>query len=134
MEIIFYIVVGIIALILAIVLLKLIAALVGLSLVFGFLTWLIFDSFWAGAAIGGIITAIMVISDPSGFFENAMEDAPTSSDSSDSSNKSSKVIMRGSDGQSYDCGSNPTTYAGGIEDNYGNKWEKQLDGSYKKVS
>lgn len=46
MEILLYIVLGIISMAVAIVLFKIAAALVGLSLVLGGITWLIFDSFW----------------------------------------------------------------------------------------
>lgn len=133
MEIILYIIGGIIVLAVAIVLLKLVAALIGPALILGFITWLIFDSFWAGAIIGGVITVILIINDPGEFFSDALEEIPTKSSSSRSSG-GSEVYMKGSDGRKYECGENPTTYAGGIIDNYGHKWEKQLDGSYKKIS
>lgn len=78
--VILYIIGGFILLALLILVLKLAAALLGLSLTLGFITWLLFDSFWTGAIIGGVITAILVIKDPEEFFENALEEVHEAED------------------------------------------------------
>lgn len=131
MEILLYIVLGIIGLAVAIVLFKIAAALVGLSLVLGGITWLIFDSFWAGAIIGGIITLIMIIKDPGEYFDDFVNDSATSHSSSrSSSTNGNKRYLRTDEGNvEIYC-----DYAGGVEDVNGNRWEKQLDGTYKKVN
>lgn len=130
MEIILWIVGGIVVLAIAWVLLKLVAALAGLSLVLGTLTWLFFDSFWTGVIIGAIITVILIINDPDDFFDSAMEDPQPSR----SSNSSSETIrMTFEDGSSEILEKNCED-ASGFYDQYGHKWERQSDGTYMKRS
>lgn len=91
-----YILLGIMALALAVFLIKALALLVGPSLVFGFITWLLFDSFWLGCIIGAFIPIIGIIRSPRRYFEDLLEEAgtfaPTSSGNSKSSNSSKQMI------------------------------------------
>lgn len=86
--IIIYIILGIIALAVAIFLLKFFMMLLGPALVGGFVTWLIWDNFWVGAAIGGVITLIAILRNPGDFFSDLFEEASTPINSSSSSSSS----------------------------------------------
>lgn len=130
MEIILWIVGGVIVLALAWVLLKLVAMLVGLSLVLGFLTWLFFDSFWVGAIIGGVITLIMVITNPHEFFERAMEE-PMPSSKKPAPPSKNIVSMRDGAGRNFEVEKRLET-TDGFYDEYGNYWQRQSDDSYIK--
>ncbi len=132
MEIILYIILGIIGLAIAYVLLKIAAALLGLSLVLGAITWLIFDSFWAGAIIGGVFTLVMIIKNRGEYLDDFINDSAGSSSTSRSSgsSSSSKRYLQTDEGNveiSHD-------YSGGYVDVYGHRWEQQTNGSYKRVS
>lgn len=100
MSIILWIIGGIIGLAAAIILFKLAAAFLGLSLLLGGLTWLIFDSFWTGAIIGFVITLIMFFSDPGEFLDNAMESYSGSSGSSGTSSSGSSTSSSSSSSSS----------------------------------
>lgn len=130
MEIILWIVGGVIVVALAWVLLKLVAMLVGLSLVLGFLTWLFFDSFWVGAIIGGVITLIMVISNPHEFFERAMEDPqPSSKKPTPPSNE--MVNMQDQNGNYFKVEKHLET-TDGFYDQYGYYWKHQGNDRYSR--
>lgn len=126
MEIILWIIGGVLALALAWVLLKLVAMLAGLSVVLGFITWLFFDSFWTGAIIGGVITAILVIRDPGEFFDRAMDDPAPSTPS-----PRETIRMTYPNGESEILEKNCED-SSGFYDQYGHKWERQSDGTYIK--
>ena len=87
--IIIYIVLGLVALAIAVILFKILAMLCGLSIVLGGITWLFFDSFWAGCIIGGLITLIMILSSPREYFSDLMEEATSSHSSSGGGSSSS---------------------------------------------
>lgn len=129
METVFYIILGLIGLALAIFLLKLVCLLCGLSVVLGFITWLIFDSFWIGAGIGGVLTLILIISDPEEFFDNVFDDPPTKSSSSSSSSSSEKYIRTSN-------GDVKVIYedSDSVTDEYGHKWKKKSDGSFERYN
>lgn len=131
MSIILWIIGGLIALAVAFFLLKLVMTLLGLSLLLGGLSWLIFDTFWAGAVLGGIMTIIWIIRDPDSFWDNVAEWGNTPSGSSSSSSPDEpKQYIRTPEGN-VEIYSN---YAGGFIDVNGHKWEEQLDGSYRRIS
>lgn len=130
MSIILWIIGGFIAVAVAYVLFKLAAAFLGLSLLLGAITWLVFDSFWAGAIIGGVITLIRFISSPGDFLDDAMED-PVISSSGGSSSASDTVRMVDQNGCSQEV-EKRLEDASGFYDQYGNRWDKLSDGSYVK--
>lgn len=78
--IIIYILLGIVALGIALFLLKFIAILVGPALLFGGISWLVFDSFWPGCVLGGAMTLITFIRNPGKFLSDAAEEAASSSE------------------------------------------------------
>lgn len=129
MEILLYIVLGIIGLAIAYVLLKIAAALLGLSLVLGVVSWLIFDNFWLGAILGGIITLIMIIKDPGEYFDDIINThSGSSSSSKGGTSGSSKRYIHTDEGDvEVYCDT-----AGGVEDVYGNRWTRQSNGSYRR--
>lgn len=93
--IIIYILLGIVALGIALFLLKLIAILVGPALLLGGISWLVFDSFWPGCVLGGTLTLIAFIRNPGEFLSDAIEEAASSSEgSSEKSTSSSSTGYR----------------------------------------
>lgn len=128
MEIILWIVGGFIALVIAYVLLKLAAAFLGLSVLLGGITWLIFDSFWIGAGIGLAITIIRFISDPGEFLDSAMESHSGNggSSSSSSSSTSSQRYFMDNHGCRHDIRYEDAT---SVTDQYGDKYQKDINGN-----
>lgn len=131
MEIILYIILGFIVLGIAIVLLRFVALIAGPALLLGGLSWLIFDSFWPGCILGGLITLIGIIRDPSGFFDDAFDEATTPINSTSSSTpRSSGKTIRDKWGNTRDI-----TYedADSITDDYGNNYRKGSDGNWYQI-
>lgn len=83
-----YIILGLIVLGVAIFLFKFLLMLLGLPLVGGFVTWLIWDNFWIGAAIGGVITLITILRNPGEYFSDLIDEASRSGSLSSSSSSS----------------------------------------------
>ncbi len=125
MEIIIYIILGLFALAIAVFLLKVLLMLCGPALILGGLTWLIFDSFWLGCIIGGIITLILILKDPEGFFSDIINEASKSS-SSGGSSSSSKEYIKDKWGNQREV-----TYrdSNSMYDDYGNRYRSDDGGS-----
>ena len=92
--VIIYIILGFIALGLAVFLFKILAMLCGLALTLGFVTWLIFDSFWTGCIIGGIITLVMILKNPGEYFDDLVDEASRHTPSSSSTSRRSVETIR----------------------------------------
>ncbi|MDE5733999.1 MAG: hypothetical protein K2H83_02530 [Duncaniella sp.] len=128
--IIIYILLGLVALGIAIFLLKILAMLCGLAIVLGGITWLIFDSFWIGCIIGGLITLVIILRSPREYFEDLFDEAASSSSSSSggSSSNSSGERVRDKYGNWRQVTYKDSTT---MWDDYGHKYTKDSDGNWR---